>query len=160
MSHWRFTLRHSLRQLPGDLLDPLQHLLLLLQILLEQLRGFSVSHRPRLLDQTGVGGNLVVLGLARSAHDETFQDLGRLLGLLRLLELLVQALGGMALDGVRLDSQLLEDLLNPLRLLPALLGMPPQAFLQLRMLDQPLGLLQHLDEDLLGMVNVRQLVDE
>jgi hypothetical protein len=33
-------------------------------------------------------------------------------------------------------------------------------FFQLRVLDQSLGLLEHLDDDLLCVVDVRQLVDE
>ncbi len=64
------------------------------------------------------------------------------------------SLSGMALGGVRLDPHLVKHLLDPLRVLPALLGMPPQPVLQLRVLDHPLGLLQHLDDDLLGIVDV------
>jgi hypothetical protein len=66
----------------------------------------------------------------------------------------------MALDRVRLHTHLVEDLLDSLRVLTALLGVHAQPFFELWVLDHPLRLLEHLDDDLLGVADVGQLVDE
>jgi len=76
------------------------------------------------------------------------------------MKLLAEALGGVALYRVRLLTELLEDLLQALDLLLALLGVRLETLLQLRMIDQSLNFIQHRDDDLLGTVDTGELVNE
>jgi hypothetical protein len=73
---------------------------------------------------------------------------------LDVLDLLVQALDRVALHLVRLRSQLLEDIFEPLGLLLCFLLVLLQSLLKLLVLDRPLRLLQHRCDQLLGAMDV------
>jgi hypothetical protein len=61
---------------------------------------------------------------------------------------------------VHLCSQLVDDLLHALRVLPAPLRAHPHAFLQLRILHEALAFFEHPHDDLLRVVDVRAFMND
>src|SRR5215210_6121626 len=149
-----------LAQLLGKRFDPLGHLLLLVQILLQELGSVPLAEIFRHLNETGVHHHLVVLSLLRAADVRHLQHLRRRILLVERLMLVRQPFHAEAGRLLRLFTNLLEDRFQILDVSLGLLFMLLQRLLELSVERFFLQLRQHLQDLLLGAHGIRQLMHE